>query len=304
MGNGAFVNLRHRPARAARRVAGHGKVAFQVLGPSFIRRRGTHRRTPRSSPMPRPSPPVPVARPAQGWPVPGAPVPTGPVATPPPEPGVPAPASAARYAPSRGPAGHQIPAPPTSPMPPAPRAVMPDPRISSGRVRPLVTGPAPPARGTGPGADGDAAWVPAGQLVQVSGCSIAGGLVYVGRKLTAARGGEPDPALIDPDLDVDHRAADYAGAYMGYWPSYTTIAPACRAAYLQWLANGRHAQTRTSAMSFCTSTAWNGACLLMRSGRRWPGPSARCSWRKSGGFSGSTGRTAHSAAMPRAFWLS
>ena len=24
-----------RPARAARRVAGHGKVAFQVLGPSF-----------------------------------------------------------------------------------------------------------------------------------------------------------------------------------------------------------------------------------------------------------------------------
>ena len=36
VGNGAFVNLRHRPARAARRVAGHGKVAFQVLGPSFI----------------------------------------------------------------------------------------------------------------------------------------------------------------------------------------------------------------------------------------------------------------------------
>ena len=28
---------------------------------------------------------------------------------------------------------------------------------------------------------------------------------------------------------------------MGYWPSYSTIAPACRAAYLQWLADGRHA---------------------------------------------------------------
>lgn len=40
VGNGAFVNLRHRPARAARRVAGHGKVAFQVLGPSFIRPAG------------------------------------------------------------------------------------------------------------------------------------------------------------------------------------------------------------------------------------------------------------------------
>lgn len=28
---------------------------------------------------------------------------------------------------------------------------------------------------------------------------------------------------------------------MAYWPSYSTIAPACRAAYLEWLANGRHA---------------------------------------------------------------
>ena len=28
---------------------------------------------------------------------------------------------------------------------------------------------------------------------------------------------------------------------MGYWPSYSTIAPGCRAAYLQWLADGRHA---------------------------------------------------------------
>ena len=28
---------------------------------------------------------------------------------------------------------------------------------------------------------------------------------------------------------------------MTYWASYSTIAPACRAAYLEWLANGRHA---------------------------------------------------------------
>ena len=89
--------------------------------------------------------------------------------------------------------------------------------------------------------DGDATWVPAGQLVQVGEYSISGGLIYVGRGLAAVTGGGPDPALIDPGLDVDHRAPDYAGAYMGYWPSYSTIAPACRAAYLQWLADGRHA---------------------------------------------------------------
>jgi hypothetical protein len=28
---------------------------------------------------------------------------------------------------------------------------------------------------------------------------------------------------------------------MGYWPSYSNIAPGCRAAYLQWLADGCHA---------------------------------------------------------------
>jgi len=157
------------------------------------------------------------------------------------EPGVPPLASTVRYAQGRGPAGRQVPVPPTSPVARVPRPVRPDRPVPSGRVRPQATGPASPDDGLGPRADGDAAWVPAGQLVRVGGCSISGGLVYVGRRLTAARGGEPDPALIDPGLGVDHRTADYAGAYMGYWPSYTTIAPACRGAYLQWLANGCHA---------------------------------------------------------------
>ena len=53
--------------------------------------------------------------------------------------------------------------------------------------------------------------------------------------------GRPDPALIDPSLPVDRQAPDYAGANMGYWPSYSTIGPGCRAAYLHWLADGRHA---------------------------------------------------------------
>jgi hypothetical protein len=160
---------------------------------------------------------------------------------PPPRPGVPSPASAVRYTPSREQARRQSPVPPTSPATRAPQAGTPVLQAPSVRPRLQTTGPALPAGETGTPADGDAAWVPAGQLVRVGGCSISGGLLYVGRKLTAASGGKPDPALIDPSLGVDHRAADYVGAYMGYWPSYSTIAPACRAAYLQWLANGRHA---------------------------------------------------------------
>ena len=107
-------------------------------------------------------------------------------------------------------------------------------------MRPQVT-PSRGRRNVGRPAGGDAAWVSAGQLIRVGGCSISGGLIYVGRELAAVTGGGPDPALIDPGLDVDHRTPDYAGAHMGYWPSYSTIAPACRAAYLQWLAGGRHA---------------------------------------------------------------
>ena len=47
--------------------------------------------------------------------------------------------------------------------------------------------------------------------------------------------------LIDPNLPVNPRAPDYAGAKMGYWPSYSRIPPECRAAYLHWLVDGRRA---------------------------------------------------------------
>jgi tellurite resistance protein len=51
----------------------------------------------------------------------------------------------------------------------------------------------------------------------------------------------PEPALIDPSLPVDQRAPDYAGTKMGYWPSYSSIPPDCRAAYQHWLLDGRRA---------------------------------------------------------------
>jgi hypothetical protein len=105
---------------------------------------------------------------------------------------------------------------------------------ASGRSQVRVRWPAEP------GLAGDAAWVPAGRMVSVGGYSLSGGLIYVGHQMPGAAGGKPDPALIDPSLPVDRRAPDYPGAHMGYWPSYSEIAPRSRAAYLSWLANGRH----------------------------------------------------------------
>jgi tellurite resistance protein len=77
--------------------------------------------------------------------------------------------------------------------------------------------------------------------VYAGGYVIPGGLVYAGSGLVAEKGGMPEPALIDRDLAVDPRTPDYAGAKMGYWPSYSRIAPDCRAAYLHWLLDGRRA---------------------------------------------------------------
>jgi uncharacterized tellurite resistance protein B-like protein len=48
-----------------------------------------------------------------------------------------------------------------------------------------------------------------------------------------------EPALIDPSLPIDWRRPDHTGGGMRYWPSYDSIAPQSRAAYLSWLAGGR-----------------------------------------------------------------
>jgi tellurite resistance protein len=63
-------------------------------------------------------------------------------------------------------------------------------------------------------------------------------MLYVGQGLASANG-DLEPALVDPSLRVNHRQPDPAGTTMGYWPSYSEIAPEARAAYLSWLATGR-----------------------------------------------------------------
>jgi tellurite resistance protein len=87
----------------------------------------------------------------------------------------------------------------------------------------------------GPAADPEKLWVPPGQTVAVSKYQIPGGMIYVGKNL-ATKSGYVDPALINPDLPVDSANPDRLGSSMSYWPSYSSISPRCRAAYLEWLA--------------------------------------------------------------------
>jgi len=64
-------------------------------------------------------------------------------------------------------------------------------------------------------------------------------MIYVGTGLRALSGHGVEPALVDPSLPIDRRNPDRACALMPYWPSYSTIPPGSRAAYLEWLTEGR-----------------------------------------------------------------
>lgn len=111
-----------------------------------------------------------------------------------------------------------------------------------GRTQSLTTSTAPTASSglpKAPRAHGSIAWIPAGEPVNVSGQTIPGGMLYVGSGAAAGNGYSIEPALIDAGLAVSWTRPDRAGASMGYWPSYADITPGARAAYLQWLMEGR-----------------------------------------------------------------
>lgn len=86
----------------------------------------------------------------------------------------------------------------------------------------------------------EARWVPVAEAVMIGPYTITGGMLYVGRHLAPVAGWRSvEPALLNPELPIDDDQCDWAGAQMGYWPSYSDIQPGCRAAYLRWLADGR-----------------------------------------------------------------
>lgn len=85
----------------------------------------------------------------------------------------------------------------------------------------------------------ESVWIPCGRTIQHEGYTIPGGLIYFGSGLKSLRGWNAEPALIDPALPVNRANPDREGRHMGYWPSYTDIHNASRAAFLEWLAGGK-----------------------------------------------------------------
>ncbi len=139
--------------------------------------------------------------------------------------------------------------PPVQPPKPTPIAAPPKPAPAPPPIQPstppqISRAPAPklapaPSRPS-PKCAGDRFWVPAGQSSTVAGRQV-GGMVYCGSGLPPVSGyrGTVEPALLDPRCTVSWPRPDHEGRMMHYWPSYSTIDPASRAAYLHWLSSGR-----------------------------------------------------------------
>ena len=81
-------------------------------------------------------------------------------------------------------------------------------------------------------------WIAPGEVVTVAGRDIPG-MVYLGSGSFRRGPAWGDNPYIDPGLRVAADDPDVAGDSFSYWPSYSEIPPQARAAYLDWLADGR-----------------------------------------------------------------
>jgi uncharacterized protein/uncharacterized tellurite resistance protein B-like protein len=105
--------------------------------------------------------------------------------------------------------------------------------LAEGRKRPATS-----STKTDPRKSLPTAWISPGESTTVAGLSLPRGMLYVGSTLTSADGA-PEPAQIDPQLDIAPGPVDPSERLFGYWPSYSGIPAPARRAYLTWLAGGR-----------------------------------------------------------------
>ncbi|CNB19969.1 Tellurite resistance protein [Yersinia ruckeri] len=92
-----------------------------------------------------------------------------------------------------------------------------------------------------------ARWVLPGEVTIVGGVEITGGYFYLGQRMKHAGqslSGDYDDgteaSLIDDTLKIYPKPYLYEDSSLGYWPSYSSLSPDARGAYLNWLASDRH----------------------------------------------------------------
>ncbi|MNG49855.1 Tellurite resistance protein TerB [compost metagenome] len=91
-----------------------------------------------------------------------------------------------------------------------------------------------------------ARWVQPSEQISAGGVAITGGHVYFGQRMKSAGqtlsgyyDDESEASLIDDTLKIRSKSYLYEDSSLGYWPSYSSLSPDARGAYLSWLASDR-----------------------------------------------------------------
>lgn len=90
-------------------------------------------------------------------------------------------------------------------------------------------------------------WAKPGEIIAIQNIVINGGNFYFGGQLKAYTSGEyysdnsPEASLVNDALSINSAASYHEeDETLDYWPSYSSLSPLCRGAYLRWRASGRN----------------------------------------------------------------
>ncbi|MBU0878296.1 MAG: TerB N-terminal domain-containing protein [Candidatus Omnitrophica bacterium] len=91
---------------------------------------------------------------------------------------------------------------------------------------------------------GDECWIKKDQSIEIKGCTIPNGMIYVGEHLHTQQSRtnsyyvQVEPCLINPKLSVSKSNINIEQNLLSYYPTYSDATPQARANYLHWLAMG------------------------------------------------------------------
>ena len=82
-------------------------------------------------------------------------------------------------------------------------------------------------------------WVMPGEMVTIQGMTVSSGLFYVSSAKPSLNDRADLHGVVFQQLPITKERADVEGATMPYWPSYSSITPSARRAFLEWIVGGR-----------------------------------------------------------------
>ena len=82
-------------------------------------------------------------------------------------------------------------------------------------------------------------WIKPNEEITIGAKTIRNGLFYYGGILNGENYSETESSLVDDKLKINDTQYTFTDESFGYWPSFQSLSPLCRGAYIDWLASNR-----------------------------------------------------------------